>query len=99
VGAGLRHQKDAIPGYINELWFRADEPACTAASAAELCGRDHGFMPVVVEVKTQAELMRGSRRRRPRAQASATPRADRPAIVTRSISWRPSGRQRGVRAS
>ncbi len=48
-------KKDAIPGFVNELWFRADEPDIYRGQCAELCGRDHGFMPVVVEVKPQAE--------------------------------------------
>jgi len=43
-------KKDAIPGYINEMWFRADFPGTYRGQCAELCGRDHGFMPVVVEV-------------------------------------------------
>jgi len=49
-------KKDAIPGYINELWFRADKPGTYRGQCAELCGRDHGFMPVVVEVRPQAEF-------------------------------------------
>lgn len=48
-------KKDAIPGFVNELWFRADEPGIYRGQCAELCGRDHGFMPVVVDVKPQAE--------------------------------------------
>ena len=48
-------KKDAIPGFVNELWFRADEPGTYRGQCAELCGRDHGFMPVVVVVKPQAE--------------------------------------------
>jgi cytochrome c oxidase subunit 2 len=48
-------KKDAIPGFVNELWFRADEPGIYRGQCAELCGRDHAFMPVVVEVKPQAE--------------------------------------------
>ncbi|WP_175597343.1 cytochrome c oxidase subunit II [Peristeroidobacter soli] len=48
-------KKDAIPGFVNELWFRADEPGIYRGQCAELCGRDHGFMPVVVHVKSQAE--------------------------------------------
>lgn len=43
-------KKDAIPGFINEMWFRADETGTYRGQCAELCGRDHGFMPVVVEV-------------------------------------------------
>jgi cytochrome c oxidase subunit 2 len=48
-------KKDAIPGFVNELWFRADEAGIYRGQCAELCGRDHGFMPVVVHVKPQAE--------------------------------------------
>jgi cytochrome c oxidase subunit 2 len=46
-------KKDAIPGFVNELWFRADVPGTYRGQCAELCGRDHGFMPVVVEVLPQ----------------------------------------------
>jgi len=49
-------KKDAIPGFINELWFTADKPGTYRGQCAELCGRDHGFMPVVVEVKPRAEF-------------------------------------------
>lgn len=44
----LAVKKDAIPGFINELWTRIDEPGIYRGQCAELCGRDHGFMPVVV---------------------------------------------------
>jgi cytochrome c oxidase subunit II len=43
-------KKDAIPGFINEFWFEAETPGIYRGQCAELCGRDHGFMPVVVEV-------------------------------------------------
>ena len=49
-------KKDAIPGFINELWFKADKAGTYRGQCAELCGRDHGFMPVVVEVKPRAEF-------------------------------------------
>jgi cytochrome c oxidase subunit 2 len=49
-------KKDAIPGFINELWFTADRVGTYRGQCAELCGRDHGFMPVVVEVKPRAEF-------------------------------------------
>ena len=51
----LGGKKDAIPGFINELWFKADEPGVYRGQCAELCGRDHGFMPIVVEVVSQPE--------------------------------------------
>ena len=41
-------KKDAIPGFINEVWARADEPGTFRGQCAELCGKDHGFMPIVV---------------------------------------------------
>ena len=45
-------KKDAIPGFVNEMWFQAEEPGIYRGQCAELCGRDHAFMPVVVEVLT-----------------------------------------------
>ena len=47
-------KKDAIPGYINELWFNVDEgkEGFYRGQCAELCGKDHAFMPIVVEVVT-----------------------------------------------
>ena len=48
-------KKDAIPGMVNEVWFIADEVGTFRGQCAELCGRDHGFMPIVVEVKSQDE--------------------------------------------
>jgi cytochrome c oxidase subunit 2 len=48
-------KKDAIPGYVNELWFRAEKVGVYRGQCAELCGYDHAFMPVVVEVKEQGE--------------------------------------------
>ena len=45
-------KKDAIPGFINEAWTRVEEPGLYRGQCTELCGKDHGFMPVVVEVKS-----------------------------------------------
>ncbi|WP_368428311.1 cytochrome c oxidase subunit II [Sulfuricaulis sp.] len=42
-------KKDAIPGFINEMWARIDEPGIYRGQCAELCGKDHGFMPIVVQ--------------------------------------------------
>jgi cytochrome c oxidase subunit II len=41
-------KKDAIPGFINELWTRIDAPGVYRGQCAELCGKDHGYMPIVV---------------------------------------------------
>ena len=48
----LGWKKDAIPGFINEAWTQVDEPGVYRGQCAELCGKDHGFMPIVVVAKT-----------------------------------------------
>jgi len=48
-------KKDAIPGFINEAWTRVEEPGIYRGQCTELCGKDHGFMPVVVQVLPQDE--------------------------------------------
>ncbi len=51
----LAVKKDAIPGFVNEAWTRIEEPGIFRGQCTELCGRDHGFMPVVVEAKSQED--------------------------------------------
>ena len=48
-------KKDANPGFINEAWTKVNEPGIYRGQCAELCGKDHGFMPVVVIAKAPAE--------------------------------------------
>lgn len=43
-------KQDAIPGFIRDTWFTADKAGIYRGQCAELCGKDHGFMPIVVEV-------------------------------------------------
>ncbi len=43
-------KQDAVPGFIRDTWFKADAPGIYRGQCAELCGKDHGFMPIVVEV-------------------------------------------------
>jgi cytochrome c oxidase subunit 2 len=51
-------KRDAIPGFINEMWISVDEdkPGTYRGQCAELCGADHGFMPIVVVAKPQDEF-------------------------------------------
>jgi cytochrome c oxidase subunit 2 len=49
-------KKDANPGFINETWAKVNDPGIYRGQCAELCGKDHAFMPVVVEAKTPAEF-------------------------------------------
>ena len=51
----LGMKRDAIPGYINEFWTRVDEPGVYRGQCAELCGKDHGFMPIVVNAVSESE--------------------------------------------
>ena len=46
----LAIKKDAVPGIVNETWFRAEETGTFRGQCTELCGKDHGYMPIVVEV-------------------------------------------------
>ena len=45
-------KQDSIPGFVRDTWFTADKPGIYRGQCAELCGKDHGFMPIVVEVVT-----------------------------------------------
>ena len=49
-------KKDANPGFINEAWTRVDEPGTYRGQCAELCGKDHGYMPIVVIAKNPADF-------------------------------------------
>jgi cytochrome c oxidase subunit 2 len=51
----LGWKKDAIPGFINEAWTQVEEPGTYRGQCAELCGKDHGFMPIVVKAVTDEE--------------------------------------------
>ncbi|MEY4212534.1 MAG: cytochrome c oxidase subunit [Pseudomonadota bacterium] len=48
-------KQDAIPGFIRDTWFRADKPGVYRGACTELCGKDHAFMPIVVEAKSEAD--------------------------------------------
>jgi len=53
----LAIKKDAVPGFINEMWTKIDEDKVGVyrGQCAELCGRYHGFMPIVVDARTEAD--------------------------------------------
>ena len=64
----LGWKRDAIPGFINESWALIKEPGVYRGQCAELCGRDHGFMPIVVRAIPEDEYMAWVQQQ---AQASA----------------------------
>ncbi|MFA5488515.1 MAG: cytochrome c oxidase subunit II [Candidimonas sp.] len=48
-------KQDAIPGFLRDTWFRAEKVGTYRGQCAELCGKDHAFMPIVVKVVSQAD--------------------------------------------
>jgi cytochrome c oxidase subunit 2 len=53
----LAVKQDAIPGFINDSWALIEEPGTYRGQCAELCGKDHGFMPIVVEAVSEADYL------------------------------------------
>ena len=77
----LAVKKDAIPGFVNELWFHIDpsKPGIYRGQCAELCGRDHGFMPIVVEAMSEEDYATWLASKKPAAAAPAPVAATAPA--------------------
>lgn len=80
-------KQDAIPGFIRDAWFRADKEGVFRGNCAELCGRDHGFMPIevhVVSVEKYAQWVAEQQAAMPAeaaAAASVAPEPDATAVV------------------
>ena len=53
----LGMKKDAVPGFVNQLWFKIEKEGTYRGQCAELCGKDHGFMPIVVKAVSDAEYV------------------------------------------
>jgi len=51
----LGWKQDAVPGFINDAWTELHEPGTYRGKCAELCGKDHGFMPIVLIAKTEED--------------------------------------------
>jgi cytochrome c oxidase subunit 2 len=60
----LGWKRDAIPGFVNEAWTEIDEPGSYRGQCAELCGKDHGFMPIVLKVLPRPEYERWVRQQK-----------------------------------
>jgi cytochrome c oxidase subunit 2 len=48
-------KQDAIPGFVRDAWFRAEKVGVYRGQCAELCGKEHGFMPIVVDVRSKED--------------------------------------------
>ena len=69
----LGWKQDAIPGLINESWTEILEPGTYRGQCAELCGKDHGFMPIVVKAVPQEEFETWLASQKTAGQAPADP--------------------------
>ena len=52
----LAVKQDAIPGFIRDTWFKAEKTGIYRGQCAELCGKQHAYMPIVVEVVTEDQF-------------------------------------------
>jgi len=64
-------KQDAIPGFVRDTWFRADKVGTYRGQCAELCGKEHGFMPIVIEVKSKEDFARWSGEQKQKLAAAA----------------------------
>jgi cytochrome c oxidase subunit 2 len=73
-------KRSAIPGFVNELWFRVDpgKEGIYRGQCAALCGRDHGFMPIVVDVRTPDDFKKWVDGQKAALKQAATPGASPP---------------------
>lgn len=72
-------KQDAIPGFIRDTWFTVEKPGTYRGQCAELCGKDHGYMPIVVEAKTPEDYAKWVADRKTKMAATAL--ADDPSKV------------------
>ena len=76
-------KKDAIPGFVNEAWFKVDtdKPGLYRGQCAELCGRDHGFMPIVVDVRSKEDFEAWLKDKAAEQKQASAPAAAEPAAT------------------
>jgi cytochrome c oxidase subunit 2 len=66
-------KRDAVPGFLREFWATIDTPGVYRGQCAELCGKDHGFMPVVVQALPEADYRQWvARKKQEMAQQAAS---------------------------
>lgn len=68
----LGAKQDAIPGFIRDSWFTADKIGTYRGQCVELCGKDHGFMPIVVEVVSEEDYAAWVAKKKGSAAVAAT---------------------------
>ncbi len=76
----LGWKRDAVPGFINEAWTEINEPGIYRGQCAELCGKDHGFIPIVLQAVSREEYQRWVREQK---RSAASVNADAQRLWTR----------------
>jgi cytochrome c oxidase subunit 2 len=73
-------KRSAVPGFVNELWFRVDpgKEGIYRGQCAALCGRDHGFMPIVVDVRTPDDFKKWALEQKTALKQAMAARSDPP---------------------
>lgn len=64
-------KQDAIPGFLRDTWFRAEQVGEYRGQCAELCGKDHAFMPIVVKVVSEADYLAWAKQQQAKLSAAA----------------------------
>jgi cytochrome c oxidase subunit 2 len=68
----LAVKQDAVPGFINDSWALIEKPGIYRGQCAELCGKDHGFMPIVVNAVSEPEYKEWLAAKKAEAAAAAS---------------------------
>ena len=73
-------KRSAVPGFVNELWFKVDpgKEGIYRGQCAALCGRDHGFMPIVVDVRTPDDFKKWVEEQKAAVKQASSPAGDPP---------------------
>jgi cytochrome c oxidase subunit 2 len=87
-------KKDAIPGFVNETWTLINEPGVYRGQCVELCGKDHGYMPVVVQAVAPEEFDKWVVAQKDKAKAEAATAASRNFTKEELLTARASRRSR-----
>ncbi|HWJ37040.1 MAG TPA: cytochrome c oxidase subunit II [Steroidobacteraceae bacterium] len=80
-------KRSAIPGFVNELWFKVDagKEGIYRGQCAALCGRDHGFMPVVVDVRTPDDFKKWVEEQKAALKQAGAPAAGSPVAGSQAV--------------
>ena len=68
-------KQDAIPGFVRDTWFRAEKVGTYRGQCAELCGKDHGFMPIVVDARSREDFAAWLKQKAAEQKQAAAPPA------------------------